>query len=34
MEVFVICIACWFSGYLIAKLPEFTTNESYDDWER
>lgn len=34
MEMFIICIACWISGYLIAKLPQFTTNESYDDWER
>lgn len=34
MEMFMVCIACWVSGWLIAKLPEFTTNDSFDDWER
>lgn len=34
MEMFMVCIACWVSGWFIAKLPEFTSDDSYDDWER
>lgn len=32
--VLVICGACWLMGWCVAKIPEFTTPDTFDDWER
>lgn len=35
MKIFIICITCWMSGYLLSKIGDFTSNNIDDDsWER